>query len=885
MQQKVLKPVLSFWLVTLVFGPVGGVLNQSAVYATAPSSELGSATGSEATSPLTFERHIRPILKAHCLHCHGEDGEKEGGMDFRQVRLMKESGAIDSSSPGESLLLTEVRSGRMPKNAKALPPHDIELIEAWLKQGSPTARPEPEVVPDFFITEEERDHWAFQPISKPSVPSNGEANPIDAFIADELHMQNLTFAQSASRRTLIRRASLDLIGLPPSPAEVEHFVNDSSATAWENAIERLLASPHYGERWGRHWLDVAGYADSFGGLLDRPRDHMWHYRDYVVRSINADKTWDVFIQEQLAGDELAKLNHANANEVLQDRSQWDRLIGTGFLRLAADPTDHEPPDPIVAEETVIADNLKIIGSSLLGLTVGCAQCHDHRFDPISHVDYHRLRAVIEPVFDRTAWRGPRNRQYEAYTPEEHAERVRIEAEAAAVDQKRIALIDREYAKYLEDRMKDVPEEIKPSVRTAWNTPVGKRTEADKELLVKYDCNFEKADHLRFLLDRGKEEAERVAFQEEAKELRETMPSRVIMASTEVPGRIPETRRFHRGDYRQPKEAIEPGDLAIFGKGNPIETNQTEGTTSSGRRLAYAKWLTSGQHPIVPRVLVNRFWFHHFGQGLNPVVADFGTRTPRPKYGDLLDWLAATFVERGWSLKDFHRMVMTSKTYQQSSTNSAAEKIDANNTLYARFSLKRLEAEAVRDSLLAVCGNLKEDLGGKPLLVARRPEGGVVIGKELSNQNNGVVHTVVSLGDAAHRRSIYVQAIRNRPLTVLQTFDLPMMAPNCNQRAVTTVAPQSLMMLNDTFVLEQSDVFAKSLLQEHPESREQQIASLWLRSYGEPVSEAEASAANAFVEAEEARQRTRDVDANVATERALAALCQVVFASNRFLYAP
>ena len=831
----------------------------------------------------SFEKDIRPILKAHCFHCHGEDGQKKGEVDLRLVHLMRSSGAIDGTEALQSLLLKMVRSGEMPKEAKPLPAEDIAMIEAWLKAGARTLRPEPVEPPAHYISEEERAHWSFQPITAPVIPQNGEEHPVDALVKDKLITQGLDFAPAADRVTLFRRASFALLGLPPSPEEVRVFVEDTMPDAWPRAVDRMLDSPHYGERWGRHWLDVAGYSDSNGGGRDAVRDHAWHYRDYVIRALNADKPWDVFIQEQFAGDELARFTHERAAEVLADPAQWDRIAATGFLRMAPDATGDDPPDPILAQETVLAENLKIIGTSLLGLTVGCAQCHDHRFDPISHTDYFRLRALIEPVFDRTAWRTGRERLYEAYTADERAGHAKIEAEANLVDVKRMALIDVEYGKYLEERMAKVPEAEKPAVREAWWLVPAKRSGEQKALLKRHDCEFEKADHLRFLQDRSKEEAERSAMVKEAKRIRDTKLSRVLMAASEVRDKVPVTHRFHRGDYRQPREPVAPGELALFSDAPSIAAADPD-SYSSGRRLAYARWLTGGKHPLTARVLVNRFWFHHFGRGLAQPLGDLGVRTARPEQAALLDWLASDFMEHGWQMKRWHRMVMTSRTWQQSSRNPAAEERDGDNIYLARMPLRRLEAETVRDSLLAVAGNLQGGIGGKPLRVARRPEGGIILGKEVTNDNNDVVKEVLSLGDEALRRSIYVQSRRSLPLSVLQTFDMPHMAPNCLQRAVTTVAPQSLMMLNDTLVIGQSRVLAEHLMSEAGEPAVL-VQKLWQAAWQSAPSDAELAGACGFLEGEVSRQQMQGADEKEARLRALAALSQTLFASNRFLYAP
>jgi mono/diheme cytochrome c family protein len=844
----------------------------------------GITRASDPGAAINFEQHVRPILKAHCFHCHGEDGETKGDVDLRQRRLMLKTGALKADAWIESSLLEQVRSGEMPKKAKKLPDEDIALIERWLKAGAPTLRPEPEKVPAHFVSEEERAHWAFQPVTKPAPPAGPEAHPIDAFVRATMKGAQLDFAPEADRVALLRRAAIDLHGLPPPQEDVQAFTADTRPDAWERALDRLLASPLYGERWGRHWLDVAGYADSNGGGRDAEREHAWHFRDYVVRAFNADKPWDRFIQEQLAGDELVRFTHERAREILKDTANWEPVQATGFLRMAPDFTEDEPPDEAVAREAVIAENLKVVSSAFLGLSVGCAQCHDHRFDPVSQVDYFRLRAVFEPVFDPAEWRGPSQRQYSAYTAEERAANDAIEARARELDDRRQSIIDREYDKHLDEKLKSVPGTEREAVRAAWHLAEDKRTGAQRELLKKHDCDFEKADHLRYLPDRDEQEEERSKLVKEVKAVRETKLSRRLMAASEVRDQVPVTRRFHRGDHRAPREEIGPGEIALFEEAPEIPASDPD-QYSTGRRLAYARWLTGGRHPLTARVLVNRFWFHHFGRGLSPNLNDFGLRSPRPVQAALLDWLAADFVERGWSLKAFHRRVMTSRTYRQGSRNPAAEARDADNTLLARMPARRLEAEAVRDSLLAVAGNLKLGLGGRPLRVARRPEGGIVLGREVTEDNNDVVKEVVPLGDDAARRSIYVQSRRNFPLTVLHTFDMPFMEPNCSQRAVTTVAPQSLMMLNDTFVIEQSRVLARRLRSEFDGDVEAQIRALWQRAFLVPPAAHELEAAGALITREVPRQRELGADESEAHERALAALCQVVFASNRFLYAP
>ncbi|HIM22698.1 MAG TPA: DUF1549 domain-containing protein, partial [Verrucomicrobia bacterium] len=368
-------------------------------------SGLGHPLGQAAT--VTFEADVRPILKAHCFRCHGEDSSAKGGLDVRLRKLLLKGGkhgpAIALGQAEKSLLYKKIRDGKMPKEQAKLPAEEIETIRQWIEQGAKTVRPEPDS-PDEWITEEERSFWAFQPIKTPPVPS-GAANPIDAFLLRKLKANELGFSREATKRTLIRRATFDLTGLPPTPDEIADFLADETLQAYDQLIDRLLASPNYGERWGRHWLDVAGYADSEGYTeSDAERGWAWRYRDYVVRAFNDNLPWDQFIREQLAGDEMVQPPYTGL-----EPEQVDKLTATGFLRMAPDGTG-SGANNTAAQNQVMAETLKIVSTSLMGMTVGCAQCHDHRYDPILQSDYYKLRAVFEPALDPANWRMPQSRQ-------------------------------------------------------------------------------------------------------------------------------------------------------------------------------------------------------------------------------------------------------------------------------------------------------------------------------------------------------------------------------------------------------------------------------------------------------------------------------------------
>ncbi|MFN0128894.1 MAG: PSD1 and planctomycete cytochrome C domain-containing protein, partial [Verrucomicrobiales bacterium] len=831
----------------------------------------------------TFEHDVRPILKKHCFHCHGERGKKEGGQDLRLVRFMgrvTEDGVpvVTPGRPEASVLLALVKSGRMPDADTKLDSKEIAVLERWIAEGARTQAPEPTSVPDYYVTEAERNFWSFKPIravEPPEVDGAASAHPIDRFVAARHAEQGVVFAPLADRRTLLRRASFDLLGLPPSPEDVAAFVADAAPEAWENAIDRLLASPHYGERWGRHWLDVAGYADSNGAVeADSPRPHAWRYRDYVVQAHNDDKPWDQFIQEQLAGDELVGLSHGDTRAAVTDPGAREKLVATGFLRLSPDGTADNPPDAKLARNQVVADTLQVLGSSLLGLSVHCAQCHDHRYDPMAQEDYFRLRALIEPVYDWKAWRAPGERLYSLYTDDDRTKAAALEAQAVEKEKK-----IEEWARgvldgIFEKRVAAAAAELQGPARAIRDTPEDKRTPEQIQFLKDHpELNVGFHPGLLNVFDSAAEK-EMFKMRDEVAAFRATKPPEgFVMAATEVAGAVPETLLFHRGDHDQPRQPVPPGEITVLHRpSTPELATRAAGLATSGRRLAYARWLTSGDHPLVGRVLVNRFWHHHFGRGLVTTLGDFGLLGARPTHPELLDWLAADFMKHGWRLKRLHKLILTSRTWQQSAANPIGEERDPENQWIARWGMPRMDAETVRDSLLALSGRLHPAAGGAPVPVARHGSGRIVTGEEMLNPNSEPVG-VKSLGVEENRRSLYILQRRSRPLTVLDTFDLPFMSPNCEKRPVTTVSLQSLMLMNDTFVLEQAAALAERVEREAPAGRVHQIDRLWQLAYGRDPAPAESAQALAFL-----RENT-----DLGASKALASLAQVLVNSNRFLY--
>lgn len=858
------------------------------------------ATASE--QGVTFEKDIRPIFKAYCFHCHGEEKELSGALDLRLQRLILKGGesgeTIVSGKHAESLLYQYVESGEMPPDEKLqLKPEEVALIAKWIDQGAKTAGPEPkgDIKPgDFLITEDERSHWAFRPIKKPALPVVTEfkkektktaINPIDAFIARKLKEKGLWFSKSADRLTLIRRAAYDLTGLPPSPEALKTYLADQSPNAYEKMIDGLLESPHYGERWARHWLDVAGYADSEGyNDKDLIRPDAWHYRDYVIRSLNADKPWDQFLVEQLAGDELVKATHASAQKIIdEDVANRDKLTATGFLRLAPDGTGSSPMDPALARNQVITESVKIISSSLLGMTIGCAECHHHRFDPIPQQDFYRLRAVIAPVYDHEKWRVPTNRRAALLSKEDKAKSAELTAKVKTLDQQSRDKKAEVTHQIFERVLKEVPEAEREQARTAYETDRKKRSAEQAEFLKKKYPMLDllAPGNLHLFLARYKDgndlKKQYEDIKAEADKIRAQIPKpEYIRIATEDTQHVPDTFVFYRGDISSPEsDKIVPGGLTVFGSEsqNQIPINNPDLPTS-GRRLAFAQYLTNGKHPLVARVLMNRFWMHHFGQAFVDSTGDFGSRANPPTHPELLDWLASDFMEHGWQMKRIHRLIMTSRTYRQTSTalSEKAASIDADNRLLWRMNLRRLEAEAIRDAILAVSGELNRSPFGEPVPVSLSDSGIITVGAgKLSKDRREL------------KRSIYVQVRRTQPVTMLNAFDAPNMEPNCERRVSSTVATQSLALLNSEFIRQQSEAFAKRVLTTAGKEADNStlIKKAWELALSCQPSSTEMQVLQNYMQLQLKEYEARKVKSP--RQEALTSLCHVLFGTNQFLY--
>jgi len=849
-----------------------------------------------AANEITYERHVRPVLKTHCFHCHGEGDELAGGLDVRLRRLIAKGGesgpAIISKQPAESLLLERIKSGEMPPKEVELRLTEAELamIEQWIAGGAEAKFDEPDDLdPENYITEEERSFWAFQPVKAHSPPTIKQAErirtTIDQFLLAKLEANELCFSSDADQRTLVRRVYFDLLGLPPTPEHVNYFISDESPGAYERLIERVLKSPHYGERWGRHWLDVAGYADSEGYTEDDPiRPYAYKYRDYVIQALNNDKPFDQFIVEQLAGDELLTPPFENLTP-----KQAEKLIATGFLRMAPDGTGTSNVDQNIARNDVVAKTIEIASTSLLGLTVGCAQCHNHRYDPISQVDYYAIRAIFEPSLDWKNWLTPQKRRVSLFTDTDRMKSAEIEAEAKKILDQRTKKQEEFILATFERELAKLEEHFREPIRKARETPEKERTAEQKKLLKEHPSTNVTAGSL-YLYDR-KAADELKKMQEIANAIRATKPKEeYVRAVWEPTGKaLPKTFLFHRGDHEQPKQQLEPRELTVFTSMKAVDFSANdEALPTSGRRLTYAKWLTSGDHPLVARVIVNRIWLNHFGRGLVPTPGDFGALGAEPTHPELLDWLANEFVVSGWSVKHLHRLMMTSTAYRQSSLRRPeGDAVDADNSLYWRMPIRRLEAEVLRDSALAVSDELNLKPFGEAVPVMADRVGRFVVGKE--NLNAGRPGAVIPMKGEDLRRSIYIEARRSRPLSVLAPFDLPRMEPNCTSRKASTVAPQALMLMNSQFAATRAKEFARRVENQADNEVAKQIQIAWQLAFASEPSEDELNEAISFVEAQTKHftanppPDSKDTKNVKPRQEALASFCHALLSSNRFLY--
>jgi hypothetical protein len=694
------------------------------------------------------------------------------------------------------------------------------------------------------------DLWSLKPISEavpPSVrPNDWIRNPIDRFVLATLEASGGAPAREADRRTLARRLAFDLTGLPPAPEEVDAFVVDRAPDAYERFVERLLASPAYGEHQARMWLDVVRYSDSNGFDWDEFRPMAWRFRDYVIRAFNADKPFDQFVREQLAGDEMFDGEPRNSNE-------QDCLIATGFLRLG--PHDNSAAQFGESDQVRnqwMTDLVETTGASFLGLTLSCCRCHDHKFDPLSQADHYRLRAFFEPAKHRDDLPVDLADAQE----EIRCHNVTIDAALAEERERRDALVAPVQKRLREERLA----KLSPEERALLQTPKEQR---DGALNARIKALEKKIEVPEKELQAALSEADKQLLAEidrraaEKKKERRPFTTALLAADDETPPKP--TRILFQGDLKEPRETVSPGFLSALDP-NPAPIRKPQRDKSTGRRTTLAEWLVGTDHPLTSRVLVNRIWQMHFGEGLVATPNDFGLAGARPTHPELLDWLAREFMRRGWSLKQLHRLIVMSATYRQSSLGTGDQR------LLARQRARRLTGEALRDSMLAVAGRLQPGGGGPPLWPELPAEVLRANPAFLDDNAEKTKGWYPSPHDKTNVRSIYLVQKRTVRVPLLEAFDLPENAVSCARRTISTVAPQALTLLNSPFALEMANAFAE-------------------RVEADAGCDSKAQVDRAF---RLALQRLPDSDERAASlqlreRRSLAELCRVLMNLNEFVY--
>jgi hypothetical protein len=776
-----MRALRAAWL-AIVVGSIGSVPIASG--SEGPTGEEGARL---------FRETVEPVLAAQCYRCHSEKATKlRAGLRLDSRAGMLKGGdtgpAVVPGKIDESLIIQAIRHEdglEMPPKKPKLDDNTIAAFERWIALGAPgsaadvTSTTSASPYPD-----EARRHWAFQPVKKPATPRvEGSAwvnNPIDAFVLAKLEERHWSPAPDTEKREWLRRVTFDLTGLPPTPGEIDAFLNDRSNLAYENVVDHLLASPRYGERWAQHWLDVVRFAESEGYEYDRHIPDAWRYRDYVIDAINRDTPFDRFLTEQIAGDEVAP-------------EDPEARVATMFHRLGPVRRNAGNPDIALSRNEVLTERTDVLGSAILGLTVGCARCHNHKLEPIAQKDYYRLQAFL-----------------------------------AASEEDNVILAGAEQRRHWEAKTKVAKAEM---------------------------------ERLQKLVTEAKgPEKERLTAELEAAEDRLPPPLPTIPATRNDFGHRTPIHVLRRGVWENKGEAVGPRPPGVLVADDLPELP----ADVPDPRTRLARWLTSPENPLTARVFVNRLWQHHFGMGLVKTVNDFGTKGDRPSHPELLDWLAATFVEDGWRSKPIHRLIVLSHTYRQSCRSpiaAEAERSDPEDRLLWRFRRRRLEAEEVRDAMLAASGRLNLKAGGPSVMVP---------------VDDQLVHLLYKPSqwqpakdpEEHDRRSIYLIAKRNLRLPFFETFDAPALLSSCARRESSTHAPQALEMLNGPLANDLAASFARRLERESCGDRGRLVDRGYLLALGRPPSSAERAMSLAFL-------REQPVE-----EFALA-----LFNLNGFLYVP
>ena len=753
-----------------------------------------------------FETKVRPLLAENCYSCHGPDKAK-GDLrlnDLSHVLKGGQSGpALVVGKPDESLLIKAVRRGdpdfaMPPKEALSLA--QVAILEKWVTMGAPWPAGggnRGKVDADGF-TEEDRNWWAVQPVKDPKVvpgTTGWERNEVDYFVFRALKNAGLKPAAEAERRELVRRAYFDLHGLPPTAEQTQSFLNDKRPDAWQRLIKQLLDSPRYGERWAQHWLDVVRYAESDGYREDKFRPAASKYRDYVIRSLNDDKPYDRFVKEHLAGDEI-------------DPGDPDVFIGTAFLRHGI--YEWNQRNARMHWDLIINELTHVTGEAFLGVSIGCAQCHDHKFDPILQKDYYALQAFLASV----KWPMRAELATPAQKADYRKQRLKWEKAIAPIQQKIYSLAKSSFDGKSKYMVKQFPEDV----QAIYHKPESEKTAYEKQLsylvqrqVFRATNNYDFATPLKKHPDKLKRLKE---LQAELKKFDSIKPKELPEAFVASDyGRVP-AKTFLK--TRAGKTEIEPAFLTLLDKSKPAVT-PTKNTT--GRRLALANWIANEKNPLTTRVIVNRVWQRHFSRGIVATPNDFGTLGEPPSHPELLDWLTSRFLEGGWKLKPIHELIMNSAAYRQTARrepNTDERMNDPGNRLLWRYPVQRLDAEQVRDAMLAVSGELKHREGGS------------------------------SVDGTSSYRSVYVKRLRNKPDELLGGFDKPTGFDSAPNRVATTTPIQSLLLVNGSWSLARSRAFAKRLLGSKSALSESDVRQAWQMIYGREARADEIRGALEFV---------------------------------------
>jgi Protein of unknown function (DUF1553)/Protein of unknown function (DUF1549)/Planctomycete cytochrome C len=801
-----------------------------------------------------FEAHVRPLLAEKCWSCHGEK-EAKGGLRLDSKNAILNGGESGAAAvehkAAESMIIEAVRyeSLEMPPDEK-LSKEQIEILVRWVELGMPWPgsedSPAVRASKDRF-TEEDRAWWAIQPLKKPSVPdvessldkdttfkadkSAWQGNPIDAFIYQSMAASKLTPAGEADRISLIRRLYYDLIGIPPTITQVQSFVKDPSPDAYEAIVDELLGSPRYGERWARHWLD-------------HYRPNAWRYRDYVIDSFNNDKPYDRFVQEQLAGDELFP-------------NDLEAQIATGFMRHWI--YEYNNRDVKTQWQTILNDITDTTSDVFLGLGLQCAKCHDHKFDPLLQRDYFRLQAFFAPVIS-TQTVVSSQREQEAFA------RQLAEWESETVElRQQIQEIEK---KLIEDGTKDGISKFPPDIQAILRKEEADQAPYEKQL---YEIAYRQIIYEHERIDtkvKGDNKEKLISLRKElaVKSNQKPKPLKVAMTVTDVGVTAPDVLIPKRA-----KKPVLPGFPTLIDSRDAV-ISPVDNLATTGRRSALARWLTQPDNPLSSRVMVNRVWQFHFGRGLAANASDFGKLGGKPTHPELLDWLATSFVDEGWSLKKLHRRIVTSATYRQSSKHSRFtdfQTIDPSNQFYWRGDTRRLDAEQIRDSILIAAGLLRHaDLVSIPLEnrqgnIEHRIEGG-----------EGVLPDVP-------RRSIYTRVMRNARDPLLDVFDLPQFFSSESSRNTTTTPVQALLLFNSSEMLRYAGLMTESIWKEYSMSLDRITAAFQL-TYSRSPTNAELSACHDFLARQESRLREHD-DANMLARRPQRQLGKIPYRDGQAVY--